>query len=155
MGALATAVLVVNNARDHQTDVRAGKRTLVVRFGRRFANLEYGALVAAAYLAPAVMALTGLARPGVLAPWLTCSGRSLAVRAGHAGRGPRLEPAVTCDRTCAAGGERAARHRNRLPMTWFVTPWGGGAGRRERAPGLGAARQAGSYRFLLSSKGSG
>jgi len=71
VGALATAVLVVNNARDHQTDVRAGKRTLVVRFGRRFANLEYGALVAAAYLAPAVMALTGLARPGVLAPWLT------------------------------------------------------------------------------------
>ena len=40
VGALATAVLVVNNARDHQTDVRAGKRTLVVRFGRRFANLE-------------------------------------------------------------------------------------------------------------------
>lgn len=71
VGALATAVLVVNNARDHQTDVRAGKRTLVVRLGRRFANLEYGALVAAAYLAPAVMALTGLARPGVLAPWLT------------------------------------------------------------------------------------
>ncbi|MCC6664970.1 MAG: 1,4-dihydroxy-2-naphthoate polyprenyltransferase [Polyangiaceae bacterium] len=71
VGALATAVLVVNNARDHQTDVRAGKRTLVVRFGRRFANLEYGTLVAAAYLAPAVMALTGLARPGVLAPWLT------------------------------------------------------------------------------------
>lgn len=71
VGALATAVLVVNNARDHQTDVRAGKRTLVVRFGRRFANLEFGTLVAAAYLAPAVMALTGLARPGVLAPWLT------------------------------------------------------------------------------------
>ncbi|MBI3201630.1 MAG: 1,4-dihydroxy-2-naphthoate polyprenyltransferase [Myxococcales bacterium] len=71
VGALATAVLVVNNARDHQTDVGAGKRTLVVRFGRRFANLEYGALVAAAYLSPVVMAVSGLSRPWVLVTWLT------------------------------------------------------------------------------------
>lgn len=71
VGALATAVLVVNNARDHQTDVRAGKRTLVVRFGRRFANLEYGTLIIAAYLSPLVMTLTGRARPWVLVTWVT------------------------------------------------------------------------------------
>lgn len=71
VGALATAVLVINNARDHQTDVGAGKRTLVVRFGRRFANHEYAALLSAAYLGPALMVGAGLTRPLVLAPWLT------------------------------------------------------------------------------------
>ena len=50
VGALATAVLVVNNSRDHVTDVDAGKRTLVVRFGRRFGTQEYVALLASAYL---------------------------------------------------------------------------------------------------------
>ncbi len=35
VGAIATAVLVVNNVRDRETDVKAGKRTLAVRFGRR------------------------------------------------------------------------------------------------------------------------
>ena len=34
VGALATAILVVNNVRDCETDVKAGKRTLPVRFGR-------------------------------------------------------------------------------------------------------------------------
>src|SRR5262249_58572453 len=34
VGAIATGVLVVNNVRDRETDVKAGKRTLAVRFGR-------------------------------------------------------------------------------------------------------------------------
>lgn len=46
VGALSTAILVVNNARDAATDVLAGKRTLAVRFGRRFANAEYVSLLA-------------------------------------------------------------------------------------------------------------
>jgi 1,4-dihydroxy-2-naphthoate octaprenyltransferase len=52
VGAIATAVLVVNNVRDRDTDVRAGKRTLAVRFGRRFGVAEYISLLAAAYLVP-------------------------------------------------------------------------------------------------------
>ena len=35
MGLLASAILVVNNVRDIETDRRAGKRTLAVRLGRR------------------------------------------------------------------------------------------------------------------------
>jgi len=35
VGALATAILVVNNVRDIESDRRAGKRTLSVRLGRR------------------------------------------------------------------------------------------------------------------------
>src|SRR5207253_6371104 len=48
VGALSTAILVVNNARDAATDVVAGKRTLAVRFGRRFANAEYALLLVVA-----------------------------------------------------------------------------------------------------------
>ncbi len=56
VGAIATAILVVNNVRDRNTDVGAGKRTLVVRFGRRFGELEYGLLLALAYATPLVLA---------------------------------------------------------------------------------------------------
>lgn len=41
LGLIATAVLVVNNLRDRHTDVLANKRTMVVRFGRRFGELEH------------------------------------------------------------------------------------------------------------------
>ncbi len=57
VGALATAILVVNNVRDRVTDVHAGKRTLAVRFGRRAGELEYLALLVAAYLAPVALAV--------------------------------------------------------------------------------------------------
>ena len=52
VGALATAILVVNNLRDRATDARAGKRTLAVRFGRAGAIVEYALLLAAAYAVP-------------------------------------------------------------------------------------------------------
>lgn len=51
VGALATAILVVNNLRDRETDAEAGKRTLAVRFGGRFARLEYAALLLVAHAA--------------------------------------------------------------------------------------------------------
>ena len=63
VGALATAILVVNNLRDRHTDVRAGKRTLAVRFGRGAALVEYAVLLVAAYAVPLGLALTG--RPWV------------------------------------------------------------------------------------------
>jgi 1,4-dihydroxy-2-naphthoate octaprenyltransferase len=49
VGALATAILVVNNTRDIDTDREAGKHTLAVRLGRRGARAEYAALLALAY----------------------------------------------------------------------------------------------------------
>jgi 1,4-dihydroxy-2-naphthoate polyprenyltransferase len=57
VGALATAVLVVNNVRDRDTDVVAGKRTLAVRFGRRAGVVEYAMLLAAAYAVPIALAV--------------------------------------------------------------------------------------------------
>lgn len=45
VGALSTAILVVNNLRDITTDARAGKRTLAVRIGRTATAVEYVLLV--------------------------------------------------------------------------------------------------------------
>ncbi|HSD24375.1 MAG TPA: 1,4-dihydroxy-2-naphthoate polyprenyltransferase [Solirubrobacterales bacterium] len=51
VGCLATAILVVNNVRDIETDRRAGKRTLALRLGRRGARSLYVGLVIGAYSA--------------------------------------------------------------------------------------------------------
>ncbi|HET7053733.1 MAG TPA: 1,4-dihydroxy-2-naphthoate polyprenyltransferase [Solirubrobacterales bacterium] len=50
VGFLATAILVVNNVRDLETDRRAGKNTLAVRMGRRNAVMLYRLLVLGAFV---------------------------------------------------------------------------------------------------------
>lgn len=70
VGALATAILVVNNVRDREQDVLAGKRTVVVRFGRTFGLAEYGACLLLAYLVPVGLAAAGYG-PWVLLTWAT------------------------------------------------------------------------------------
>jgi len=40
-GLISTAILAVNNLRDRRTDKAAGKKTLVIRMGRRFGVFEY------------------------------------------------------------------------------------------------------------------
>ncbi|MDH3269941.1 MAG: 1,4-dihydroxy-2-naphthoate polyprenyltransferase [Gemmatimonadota bacterium] len=54
VGALNTAILVVNNLRDIETDRVAGKRTLAVRLGVTGTRVEYHALVVAAAAVPVV-----------------------------------------------------------------------------------------------------
>jgi 1,4-dihydroxy-2-naphthoate octaprenyltransferase len=54
MGALSTAILVVNNLRDIPTDARAGKRTLAVRLGRRGTQVEYVLMLLVAFVVPVV-----------------------------------------------------------------------------------------------------
>ena len=66
IGLLATAILVVNNLRDIETDRQAGKRTLAVRFGERGARLEYNLLLALSYLVPMLMWFSGSGNFGVL-----------------------------------------------------------------------------------------
>lgn len=56
---LATAILVVNNLRDADTDRVAQKRTLAVRLGPGFARAEYVTLVAIAFLATLAIAAMG------------------------------------------------------------------------------------------------
>src|SRR5690242_10073944 len=63
VGALATAILVVNNVRDVETDRRANKRTLAVRLGRERTRRFYLGLLALAY---AALLVTLIANRG---PW--------------------------------------------------------------------------------------
>ncbi len=71
IGSLATAILVVNNLRDIETDAIAGKHTLAVRLGRSGTRLEYLLLGVISYLVPLGMWLAGLAPALVLLSWLT------------------------------------------------------------------------------------
>ncbi len=54
VGLLAANILLVNNYRDVETDAVAGKRTLVVRFGRGAARIQHGLCLGAALAAPLV-----------------------------------------------------------------------------------------------------
>jgi 1,4-dihydroxy-2-naphthoate octaprenyltransferase len=80
MGCLISAILVVNNLRDIDTDRAAGKHTLAVRMGREATRREYAALVAVAYAVPLATVLMGLAAPWVLLSWITAPLAMVLVR---------------------------------------------------------------------------
>ncbi len=67
-GFLITAILVVNNLRDIDTDRAAGKHTLAVLGGPSFARREYALLLLLAYLVPPGAYLIGLASIWILLP---------------------------------------------------------------------------------------
>jgi 1,4-dihydroxy-2-naphthoate octaprenyltransferase len=69
-GLFSTAILTVNNLRDEQSDRRAGKHTLAVRFGTGFARAEYALCLLGAILSvPAALALL---QPGNARCLLAC-----------------------------------------------------------------------------------
>lgn len=89
IGALATAILAVNNVRDFEGDARANKRTLVVRFGRRIGVLEYAGLLLTAFATPLVIWGLGWAEawvclPLLTAPWGAKLARSVSLDRGLA-----------------------------------------------------------------------
>ena len=59
IGLLAANILVVNNYRDAETDAVAGKRTLVVRWGRRAARVQFGCSLLLAGAMPCVFLARG------------------------------------------------------------------------------------------------
>jgi 1,4-dihydroxy-2-naphthoate octaprenyltransferase len=67
MGCLATAILVLNNLRDLETDRVAGKRTLATRIGRGRTLILLLALVCVAFAVPIVVFTTKLAAVTVMA----------------------------------------------------------------------------------------
>ena len=71
VGALATAILVVNNLRDYEQDARVGKRTLAVRWGPKAVIYEYGFLLALSYAVPLFLATSSAEGRFVLLPLLT------------------------------------------------------------------------------------
>lgn len=89
IGALATNILVANNYRDVETDAKAGKHTLLVRWGRGYGRAQFAAAHAVAVAAP--LALAGLGSVALL-PSLVVA---LAAAAAGAVQIRRLRAAVT------------------------------------------------------------
>ncbi len=102
LGFLATAILVVNNVRDIETDRRAGKMTMAVRMGRHNAVVLYRLLVVGAFVVlpislvgaeASLLPLIGLlALPLAIKPLRTMSNRTdgPALNAALAGTGALL-----------------------------------------------------------------
>jgi 1,4-dihydroxy-2-naphthoate polyprenyltransferase len=71
VGLLASAILVVNNVRDIDSDRRAGKRTLAVKLGRERTRVMFAVIVYLAFLLTPVTWVFGPTTAWVLLPWLT------------------------------------------------------------------------------------
>jgi 1,4-dihydroxy-2-naphthoate octaprenyltransferase len=71
VGLLASAILVVNNFRDVDSDRRAGKRTLAVRLGRARTRTLFATIVYLAYLLAPVTWIFGPMKAWMLLAWLT------------------------------------------------------------------------------------
>lgn len=65
-GLFSTAILAVNNQRDIETDRRAGKRTLAVRFGLPFARIEYLLCIVLACFIPIFVYLVTAEHPATM-----------------------------------------------------------------------------------------
>jgi 1,4-dihydroxy-2-naphthoate polyprenyltransferase len=71
VGLIIVGILVVNNLRDLPTDRQAGKHTLAVLLGGRFARGEYLACLLVAFLCLPVFCNLGLLSWGALLAWLS------------------------------------------------------------------------------------
>lgn len=94
LGALITAILVVNNLRDIESDRRAGKHTLAVRLGAPATRKEYLLLLVIAYLVPVALML--LQSSGwMMAPVITLPRASMLYQTiRRASDGPTLNRAL-------------------------------------------------------------
>jgi 1,4-dihydroxy-2-naphthoate polyprenyltransferase len=77
---VSTAIIVVNNIRDRETDARTGKRTLAVRLGYRWSRIEFAGLLALAYVVPVWFWLGKGFGPAVLLPLVTLPYAALITR---------------------------------------------------------------------------
>jgi 1,4-dihydroxy-2-naphthoate polyprenyltransferase len=94
-GCLATAILVLNNLRDIETDAAAGKRTLATRIGRDRTLMVLVLFVFAAFAVPILMLALGFAGATVLLVLLAIPIAAGPVRKAFAGRsGPKLVAAL-------------------------------------------------------------
>jgi 1,4-dihydroxy-2-naphthoate octaprenyltransferase len=95
IGFLATAILVVNNLRDIDTDAAAGKRTLATRIGRDHTLNLLVLLIVAAFVVPVVMWILGIASATVLLVLFAIPIAALPVRTAFVSRsGPDLVGAL-------------------------------------------------------------
>ena len=111
VGALTTAILVVNNLRDIPTDAAAGKRTLAVVLGRRATVIEYAAVAGGGVVVPVALAIGGRGIT-VLLPVLAAPLASpVAADRPHLQRAPPAQPRAQGDRPAGADLQPAVRRR--------------------------------------------
>ena len=94
VGFLITAILVVNNLRDIETDARAGKRTLAVLIGAENTRRQFLALLVLAYMVPLLLWLNfgfGLA---VLLPFISLPLAVRRVYTLYSSNGRELNPVL-------------------------------------------------------------
>ena len=95
MGLLATAILVLNNIRDIDTDAATGKRTLATRIGRDRTLVVLVVIVCAAFAVPIVILVLGLAGVTVMLVHFAIPVAAVPVRTAFASRGgPALVAAL-------------------------------------------------------------
>jgi 1,4-dihydroxy-2-naphthoate octaprenyltransferase len=91
VGFIATAILVLNNLRDIDTDAAAGKRTLATRIGRRPTLILLLVLVCAAFAIPIVILVSRLAGVTIMLMHFGIPVAAVPVRTAFASRaGPEL-----------------------------------------------------------------
>src|SRR5260370_25105468 len=86
LGCLATAIIVLNNLRDIDTDADAGKRTLATRIGRDRTLFLLLVLVCAAFAVPIVIFVAGLAGVTVMLVHFAIPIAAVPVRTAFASR---------------------------------------------------------------------
>jgi 1,4-dihydroxy-2-naphthoate octaprenyltransferase len=94
MGFLISAILVVNNLRDIETDRAAGKRTLAVRFGKSASRWEYSAFLGAAYAIPLAIWILGWSDARVMIAWVTMPIAATLMRQLWQAHGRSLNPVL-------------------------------------------------------------
>jgi 1,4-dihydroxy-2-naphthoate octaprenyltransferase len=95
VGALITAILVVNNLRDIDTDRKAGKQTLAVKLGPQGTVAEYDVLLLVAFAVPILLVLVDATSPAVLLALLSAPLALPLLRVVHAAGDPRrLNPVL-------------------------------------------------------------
>ena len=104
MGFLASAILVLNNLRDIETDAAAGKRTLATLIGRQRTLYLLGALTGAAFAIPIVVFVAHLAPVTVMAVYFAIPIAAVPVRTAFATTSP---PALVAALKRMAGAELA------------------------------------------------
>jgi 1,4-dihydroxy-2-naphthoate octaprenyltransferase len=94
VGAMASAVLLLNNYRDLDADARAGRRTLAAMLGRSRAQLVYAALLLAPLTLPFGFALREPAHSGTWLVWLALPLLASLVVRMRRSSGPELNPVL-------------------------------------------------------------
>jgi 1,4-dihydroxy-2-naphthoate octaprenyltransferase len=91
VGALITAIIVVNNYRDMETDRKSGKRTLAVIIGKQATLAEYTLLIGLAYAVPPILWLLGhLSGFAIMLPMFSIPMGLGLIRAMRSQTGPAL-----------------------------------------------------------------